>query len=139
MTHSLAIFLHSGRYDRVYQAIAMLLTASSMGWRCHLFLFYDALDAFMAGTWDDINIDVAGDGAAATQLQDGFESAALPSLYEMLQKARDEMGGVKVCACSASCRIVGADVAQVRDKVDEVVGLATMMKITADTQHVLYI
>lgn len=123
----------------------MLLTASSMGWGCHLFLFYDALASFMAGTWDDVNIaDVDSTPAAAVpewrhEMARGFEEGNFPSLYEMLYKARVESGTLKVFACSTSCKTLGLQVTNVRHKVDEVVGLHTMMQISEKTQHVLYL
>ena len=143
MKPSLVVFLHSSRYDRLYQAASLLLTASSMGWPCYLFLFYDALGSFIAGTWDEVNIASSSAEPAlppwARQLQEGFESANLPSLYDTLRKAADENGGLKILACSASCRMLGLDVSQVRDRVDEIVGLPTMMQIAEEAKHVLYI
>jgi peroxiredoxin family protein len=67
MQESLVIFLHSSSYDRLFQAVNLLNTASSMGWRCHLFLFFDALGSFMAGEWDDAHQSSGGSRTAADQ------------------------------------------------------------------------
>jgi peroxiredoxin family protein len=139
MKPSLVVFLHSHRYDRLYQAMSLLLTASSMGWPCHLFLFYGALASYIGQTWDDINIVSAEQPAWADALQRGFEEGNFPSLYEMLGKAREQGGGVRVYACSASCKTLDLDLAAVRGKVDEVVGLPTMLKISEYAKHVMYI
>ena len=148
MKPSLVVFLHSDRYDRLYQANAMVLTASSMGWSCHIFLFFHALASYMAGTWDDINVSSFAQSAVenpdynadlANALQDGFESANNPSLYGMLEKARAENGGVKLYACSRSCKLLDLDLSAVREKVDEIVGLPTMMQISEDSRHVIYV
>lgn len=140
---SLAIFLHSHQYDRLYQASSMLLTASAMGWRCNLFLFYGALASFVGDRWDDVNIAAdappADRPAWVDEMNDGFESRNFPSLYDMIKKAADEQGGLKIVACSTSCKVLNLSIEDVRAKVDEVVGLPTMMQIAADTTHVLYL
>jgi peroxiredoxin family protein len=143
MKSSLAVFLHDHRYDRLHQASSILLTASSLGWPSHVFLFYGALASYMKGTWDEINlVEAASDDprdAWMPDLERGFEQANLPSLYDMIDKAAGEEGGLKVYACSASCKILGLDIKSVRDKVDEIVGLPTMLKIAAEVKHVMYI
>ena len=145
MKPSVAIFLHSHRYDRLYQASSLVLTGSSMGWQTHIFLFYQALASFVNGTWDEVNITESPDGAVAQapawlrDLERGFEVSNLPSLYDMIDKAREESGGLKVLACSTSCKVLGLDMKTVRDKVDEIVGLPTMMQIAEKAMHVLYI
>lgn len=142
MKPSLVVFLHSERYDRLYQAMGLLLTASSMGWPCHLFLFYGALGSYMAETWDDVNIrdgDRAGAHPWTETLHKNFEVGNYPSLYDMLEKARAEAGGVRVCACSGSCKTMGLEMESVRGKVDEIVGLPTMLRLAENARHVLYV
>ncbi|UCH83928.1 MAG: hypothetical protein JSW50_16055 [Candidatus Latescibacterota bacterium] len=143
MNTSLAIFLHSHHYDRVYQATSMLLAATSMGWPCHVFLFHQALAAYVEGTWDDT--DSIGRGSPlersewSQRLQKGFETSNVPSLYDMLDKAREGEGTLTVYACSASVKVLGLDMPIVRDKVDEIVGLPTMLEIAGGVTHTLYI
>ncbi len=145
MKPSLVVFLHGHRYDRLYQASSMVLTASAMGWPCHLFLFYGALASYIARTWDEVNITASLGEAPESlltwsgRLQSGFEAGNFPSLYDMLEKAAAESGGLKILACSTSCTLLGLDVAEVRAEVDEVVGLPTMMQIAGEARHVLYI
>jgi peroxiredoxin family protein len=148
MKPTLVIFLHSHRYDRLLQAMSLLLTASSMGWPCHLFLFYGALASYMGGGWDEVNLASGQtDGVHnleprpvwADKLQAHFEQGDNLSLYEMLKKARAESGGVGVCACSASCKSLGLDPTSVREMVDEIVGLPTMVRIAEEAKHVMYV
>ncbi len=146
MKPSLVVFLHSYRYDRLYQAASLLLTASSMGWPCHLFLFYQALGSYMNGAWDEVNIATVPDETATAptipwlnDLAHGFEANKFPSIYEMIDKARGESGGLGVCACSTSCKVLGLDMSAVREKVDEIVGLPTMLQIAENARHVMYI
>ncbi len=144
MKPTLVVFLHSHRYDRLLQAMSLLLTASSMGWPCHLFLFYGALASCMEGTWDEVNVasgraDAEPRPVWAEKLQAHFEQTGGISLYEMLKKARAESGGVRVCACSASCKSLALDPTRVREMVDEIVGLPTMLRIAEDARHVMYV
>jgi len=139
MKPSLVVFLHSHRYDRLYQAMSLLLTASAMGWPCHLFLFYGALASYIDGNWDEVNIELAEQPAWGETLQKSFEEGNFPSLYKMLVSAGEESGGVRICACSASCKTLDLELTAVRDKVDEVVGLPTMLKISENAKHVMYI
>jgi peroxiredoxin family protein len=140
------VFLHSHRYDRLHQAVSILLAASSMGWPCHLFLFYDALASYLDGSWGDINLtEYAADDPLQSQppwlgqMERGFEAGNFPSLYEMLEKATRESGGVKICACSTSCKVLGLDTDVVRKRVEEIVGLTSMLQVAGDATHVIYI
>jgi peroxiredoxin family protein len=132
---SLVIFLHSATYDRLFQAANLLLTASSMGQKCHLFLFYGALATYVDGAWDD-----AGVGSAAPKmdwartLERSFDLSDTPSLYEVVEMAKKERGGLTVYACSTSMKMLGLEPAEVKAAagggVDE---------ISSQTNQVLYI
>ena len=98
----------------------------------------------MNGTWDEVNITSVPDEAAAPpewlrNLERSFEVSNLPSLYDMIGKAREESGGLKIVACSTSCKVLDLDMSAVREKVDEIVGIPTMMQIVEKARHVLYI
>jgi peroxiredoxin family protein len=146
MKQSLAIFLHGSRYDRIYQAVNISMTAAAQGWKCYLFLFFDALASFMDGKWDEVDLtrgenQSASDPAAVHRLEKlgkGFESANLPSLYDVLEDARRDYG-LTVCACSASVKLLDLAPTEVKKKIDEVVGLPTMLQIASKVTHVLYI
>jgi peroxiredoxin family protein len=145
MKTSLVIFLHSDTYDRIHQAVSLTLAASSMGWSCHLFLFYQALASYMENTWDRSSLAKGERGETVTappwagKIEEEFESANLPSLCDMLEKARGEAGGLRTYACSSSVRILGLNIEDVRRKVDDIVGLPTMLRITETATHSWYI
>lgn len=148
MKPSLVIFLHSNSYDRVYQAASLLLSASSMGWPCHLFLFYQALADFMGGSWESNLAERAArkaeqrgaaEAEASSDLERAFTAAALPSVSDVLDQARNGPGGLHLYACSASMRILGFDPSEVRRKVDEIVGLPTMLQIAESCRFAWYI
>ena len=137
MPENFTIFLHSCAYDRIYQAVNMLLAASSSGRRCHLFLFYQALAAYVADAWD--RTGTSGDSRWDEAIAKAFELANAPSLYKILDMARNETGGVLVYACSASVRFLGLDPAGVKKKVDEIIGLSTMLDLSSRGGPVLYV
>lgn len=148
MSKPLVLYLHSDSYDRIYQAINILITATSTGRDCYLFLFYHALGAFTAGAWDDMKvtrssgrIENVPDQQPPWQqkLERSFELANLPSLYELLDRARNAEGSLAVYACSNSTQYLGLEPADVKKHVDEIVGLATMLEITDSAGQVLYI
>jgi|GEM_PF-443477 len=147
MSRPLSIFLHSAEYDRTYQAVNMARTALAMGRRVHLFLLYGALASFVAGTWDDVETIRGGDDrepggqgkkAPATGWIDGmrrrFELSDTPSLYDLLEKARAGGGGVRVYACSASARFAGLAPRDLLGRVDDIVGLSTMLEISEQSE-----
>jgi peroxiredoxin family protein len=142
MSSSFVVFLHSSRYDRVYQATNLLLTASAMGKQCYLFLFYEALATYMDHSWDDVENmtrDIAQPPGWARTLERNFELSGSPSLYEILDMAKKEAGGLKVCACSTSMKMLDLETVDVKKRVDEVIGLATMLELSSDTSQVFYI
>lgn len=140
MSQPLVIFLHSARYDRVFQAASLVLTAASAGRPCYLFLFYGALAGFMSGAWEDTDT-IKGERNAAwrNHLARNFELADLPSPHDMLAMAKKESGELSVYACSTSLRMLDLDTAEVKRRIDHVAGLATMLEIAAGTANVLYI
>jgi len=147
MPEPLVIFLHSDGYDRIYQAVNMIATAAGTGKRCYLFLFYHALGSYMAGAWDNMSLSPsagsvnASPGAPpwARTLQRSFELANVPSLYEMLEQAREGEGELSVYACSNSMRYLDLDPDDVKRRVDGIVGLATMLDISSQARQVLYL
>jgi peroxiredoxin family protein len=148
MPGPLVIFLHSDAYDRIYQAVNMIATAAAAGRRCYLFLFYHALGSYMAGAWDDMAVARSAGRVdeeppvAPTwgrTLERSFELANLPSLYEVLERAKDEEGEVTLYACSNSMRYLDLEPDEVRRRVDGIVGLATMLEVSSDAHQILYL
>ena len=136
----LAIFLHSGRYDRAYQALNLLLTAASSGRPCYLFLFYGALAGFMDGSWDhpDTIAEPGGGLASDAVLRRAFELSDMPVPSEILEMVGREEGRLTVCACSTSMKLLDLPAGEVSKRVDHVAGLATMLEM-AEGAQVLYI
>ncbi len=140
MSAPIIVFLHDARYDRVYQAVSLVATASRMGRKSYLCLFYDALASYVTGTWDDATALDAPPSAPPWRaaLARGFESSAGPPPTEILASAR-AAGGVTVFACSTSVRLLDLDTGDVGARVDAIVGLATMLEAAGDGALALYL
>lgn len=137
---ALVIFLHSASYDRLFQAANLVATASSMGRATYLFLFYGALATYVDGSWDDIALDPPEQSLPwARTLARSFELSDSPSLYDLLDMAREHPGGLTLCACSTSVNLLGLEPADVAEKVDQIVGQAAMLEIASRSNQVLYI
>ena len=48
------LFLHSGNYEKLYQAVMLAITAASMGSKVYIFLFFWALKKFATDQLDVI-------------------------------------------------------------------------------------
>jgi len=148
MDRPLIIFLHGDGYDRIYQAVNIVATAASFGRTCHLFLFYHALGAYVAGDWDNARVsrsagridDEPGEAPPWERaLQKSFELANVPSMYDVLERSRKETDLVRVYACSNSVQYLGLEPVDVKKRVDEIVGLATMLEIASEESQVFYL
>ena len=111
------------------------------------FLFYHALGSYMAGGWDEMKISKSAGQRGSdsdetpwqSTLERSFELANLPSLYDILERARNREGEVTVYACSNSTQHLSLDSADAKTRVDEIVGLSTMLHVTSGECHVLYL
>ena len=56
-----------------------------------------------------------------------------------LRKLARETGKVRLLACSASVQYLGLELEDTARKVDEVVGLATILRVAQDAAEVIYI
>jgi len=133
----LAIFAHSDGYDRLFQVASMALTAAHSGRQVMVVFFFWALEAFVSGRMDE-PVLAAESQSAAAEVKRRILTGNNPPPSEMLRMAR-ETGLVKLYACSASVQYTGLDLAETASKVDEVVGLATILRLTLDGPNLIYI
>ncbi len=140
MPAPIIVFLHDARHDRVHQAVSLVATATRMGRKAHLCLFYDALASYVRGSWDDtstLRADDADRWPWRATLERNLELGDSPSLYEMLDGAR--RAGAGLLACTTSTRLLDLDPADVTARVDAIVGLASMLELAGDDGQIIYI
>lgn len=133
----LAVFFHSGDYDRIHQGLAIAAAAVAAGREVHLFFFWWALDRLVREdleepTFDDPQVPQRTREAA----EDAFESG-YPSAAALLEAVRAQ--GCTVYACSASARLIGVRPDEVADAVDQVVGWSAILATTAGISDRFYL
>ena len=125
MSERLAIFLHSGDYDRVQQGLSIAVSGAAAGRPVDVFFFWWALDRLVR---DDLDAPDFGPGREI--LSEEFTEKGFPTLRELLAAAKST-GQVRLVACSGSLAILGKTPLAVEGKVDEVVGWAAILERTA--------
>ncbi|HCF59461.1 MAG TPA: hypothetical protein DFS52_15890 [Myxococcales bacterium] len=119
-----AVFLHSGDYDRVQQGLSIAVSAASAGREADVFFFWWALDRLIR---DDLDTPVF---PGHEDLEEEFVERGFPTLRQLIEAAR-ESGKVRLYACSGSLAILGKTAQAVQGKVDDLVGWATILDRTA--------
>jgi peroxiredoxin family protein len=125
MSDRLAIFLHSGDYDRVHQGISIAVSGASAGRRVDVYLFWWALDRLIR---EDLDAPDFGEGRE--ELSRDFTERGFPTVRQLLDAARAS-GRVRLFACSGSLAILGKTPAAVEGKVDELIGWAAILERTS--------
>jgi len=133
-----AIFLHSGAYDRIHQGLAIAAAAVAAGREVHLFFFWWALDRLLR---DDLGEPDFSDAEAPEAARDAAEDAfasGYPTAAALLDAVRTS-GRCTVYACSASAGLLGVRPDRVAEKVDRVVGWSAILSITAGITDRFYL
>ncbi|MEE9584583.1 MAG: DsrE/DsrF/DrsH-like family protein [Candidatus Brocadiales bacterium] len=134
----LAIFAHSGTYDKLYQTVTIAVTAASMGRDVYMFLFFWALKRFVEeGGLETMDFppEYGEEGPALGQRMKALNPTSLQDMLDEVKKT----GKIKVYACSASVKYMGLDDKKVMGKVDEVVGLPVILQMAEDSDVQLFI
>lgn len=103
----IAIFLHSGDYDRVHQGLAIAAAGVAAGRRVEVYLFWWALGRFLDGRLDAPDFGPAA-GALGEAVADRFETRGLPTLRQLLEHVRGSGLG-SVHGCTGSLAALGAE------------------------------
>ena len=118
-----AIFLHSGDYDRLQQGCALAATAAAAGRHVELVFFWFALEALVTGALERPAFP------AREELAERFEAENYPTAQALLDAAR-ATGRCTTYACTASTGLMRASPVRVGELVDHHVGLATILEAT---------
>jgi peroxiredoxin family protein len=125
MSERLAVFLHSGDYDRVQQGLSIAVSGAAAGRPVDVFFFWWALDRLIRG-----DLDAPSFGPGREEVSEEFTEKGFPTLRQLLASAK-ATGLVRLHACSGSLAILGKTPLAVEGKVDEVVGWAAILERTA--------
>ncbi len=125
----LLILAHAGSWEMRFQVSSLAASAAAAGESVEIALFFAALDAWVGGRWDLLD--------PAPPVEAGrLEALGLPPLSSLLETGRGA-GQIRLFACSASCRILGLDMARVQAEVDAVLGWQTFARMTATAGRVV--
>ncbi len=133
-----ALFLHSGDYDRLHQACSIAAAACASGRDVQVFFFWWALDALLGGRLDEPTFP---EGAAPPETLEAAEYAfegGYPTAAALLQVARGS-GHCTVYACSASAGLLGRRPDEIAGHVDQVVGWTAILGLTAGVTDRFYL
>lgn len=124
-----AIFLHSGDYDRLHQGCSIAAAAAAGGREVQLFLFWWALDRFLRGGFAEPALEGLGPREVVEAAEDAFDEGA-PTAAALLEAARAS-GKCTLYACSASAIFLGQRPDRIASSVDQVVGWSAILGITS--------
>ena len=134
---SFFIISHASSFDRLYQTVTIAVTAASLGNEVYVILFFDALKKFVQGNMD--KDDLSGDmGEEKEEVYKRMKSMNPLSMQEMIDTVKP-LGNLKFIACSANVEFMELDKNEVLKKVDEIMGLPTILKMMKDSKNQLYI
>jgi peroxiredoxin family protein len=115
-------FLHSATYEPAYQAASMGITAAAMGDEVYFVFAFDALRALARDAF----------GLAHTEREMAesarAEGLGVPAPARMLSEARAM--GARLIACDTTVKICGLGAADIGARLDEVMGLASIWRLT---------
>jgi peroxiredoxin family protein len=131
------LFLHSGNYDKLYQAVMLAITSASMGNKVYIFLFFWALRKFVTDKIDVIEFP-DGMNEEDKRLLEAVPQGQPNMLKELLSEV-SKMGNLEIYACSGAVKLMELDEELVKSKVKEIIGLPTMLKMAEGAETQLFI
>lgn len=135
--HRLCVFLHSGSYDRVYQAMSISTVALATGGEVHVFCSYGALKRLAKGNVDSLYIE--GEGASfSAEIEKNLKRGTIDKISAMLDTAK-KFGRFHLYACTASMAVLNVTRDELSDAVDSSMGLVSFLELVKGAGTVLYI
>lgn len=131
------IFLHSGSYDRVFQAMSITNVVLATGGEVHIFFSYGALKRLVKGNTDKVVIE----GEAASfkeEIEKNLNRGTLDSISEMIDVAK-RFGRLKIYACTGSMAVLNIARNELIDAVDCSMGLVAFLQLVKESDQTLYI
>lgn len=122
MAGRVVFFLHSASYELAFQAASLGITAAAMGDEVHFVFAFEALRQLARGAY----------GLPRTERESAqsvrAEGLNVPTPAKMLGEARAM--GAKLVACDTTVKICGFGPEELLDVLDEVMGLASLWRLT---------
>lgn len=131
------IFAHNATYDKLHQVATIGMTAAAMGKDVIVVLLFWTIKKLAEGRIDQIDFpsEYAGSAEEVARL---LKEKKVPKISEMFQDAK-HVGTFRLIACSAGLEYMGVDSQAVETRVDEVMGLPAILKLTEEAETKLFI
>lgn len=131
------IFAHNATYDKLHQVATLGLTAAAMGKDVIIILLFWTIKKLAEGKIDDIDFppEYAASSAQVARL---LKDKKVPTISQMFGEAR-LVGQFRLIACSAGLEYMGVEAGAVERSVDEVLGLPSILSLTAQAETKLFI
>jgi peroxiredoxin family protein len=127
----LAVFLHSGDYDRMHQGLSIAATAAAAERPVHVFFFWWALERLAQDRLDAPDL-------AREDVADRFEARGIPTLRQLVAHLK-ETGRCRLYACTGSMAILDVPSLGMERRVDQLVGWSTILSLTAGVTDRFYL
>jgi peroxiredoxin family protein len=127
-----AVFLHSGDYDRIHQGAAIAAAAAAGARPVEVFFFWWALRRLVDGGLGTPELPGEPD------LAHRFETRGYPTAEALLTAAR-ATGVCRVFACSASMEMLGLRPPQLEPLVDSILGWSGILDRTQGISDRFYL
>ena len=131
------IFAHNATYDKLHQVATLGLTAAAMGKDVMVVWLVSTVKILAEGKVDEIDFPPEY-AASAEQVARLLKEKKVPKISEMFQEAR-LVGHFRLIACSAGLEYMGVEAGAVERNVDEVLGLPSILSLTAQAETKLFI
>ncbi|MHB8879225.1 MAG: hypothetical protein ACYC8T_36460 [Myxococcaceae bacterium] len=122
MAGRVLFFLQSGTFEPAFQAASMGITAAAMGDDVYFVFAFDALRSLVRDSFGRPHSEREMAESARA------EGLGVAPPWKMLAEARAM--GAKVIACDTTLRICGLSAADLGDRLDESMGLASIWRLT---------
>jgi peroxiredoxin family protein len=131
------IFAHNATYDKLHQVATIGMTAAAMGKDVIVVLLFWTIKKLAEGKIDQIDFppEYAESAEDVARL---LKEKKVPKISEMFQDAK-HVGKFRLIACSAGLEYMGVDSQAVEKRVDEVLGLPAILKLTEVAETKLFI
>lgn len=131
------IFAHNATYDKLHQTATLGLTAAAMGKEVIVVLLFWTIKKLAEGRLDQVDFPPEY-AASADEVARLLKEKKVPTISEMFQDAK-RVGKFRLIACSAGLEYMGVDNQVVEQRVDEILGLPAILKLTEDAETKLFI
>ena len=133
VTTRVAVFLHSGDYDRIHQGLSIAAAAVASERPADVFFFWWALERLVQGRLDEPAFIPPREDVV-----DRFETRGAPTAGELLRHLRESKKAT-FYACSGSLALVGGDPSQIGRHVDQIVGWTRILQLTEGVTDRFYL